>query len=497
MTVLLTLPRTQQPTTPARARAFVFEDPSSRALAASVQRVAASDVTVLLNGETGTGKEIVARYIHERSRRAAQQFVAVNCGALSESLLESELFGHVRGAFTGATADKLGWFEAANRGTLFLDEVGDLSRAAQVKLLRVLQEREVVRLGSQRTIPVDVRLVAATNVDLEEAVAAGRFRSDLYYRLAVARVGLEPLRRRPGDVLPLARHFAAQFGADLDDTSPPPTLTPQAEQLLLRHSWPGNIRELENTIRQALLACRDGRIKPDDLPAPLLCDRTANLVPAAAPRADAPRNDVGERTDALRQELRALYELGGACLWKQIEEAVFRTAYEHSDSNQLKTARLLGTTRSVVRARLLEFGVLGLPEQARRPSIDDEVPSKRVLVVEDDVAVRDALAQLLKDEGYEVSLAENGQAALDLLARAPAPNVIVLDLMMPIMDGWQFRGIQRGDPKLRDIPIVAISASEPKDTASLAAEVILRKPFESSALLSAVEEMRLIAAHAP
>src|SRR4051812_31770352 len=188
---------------PWRAKAMVFEDPRSAALRARIERLAPSEATVLVIGETGTGKEIVARHIHALSRRADRPFLAVNCGAFAESLIESELFGHERGAFTGAVADKRGWFEAAHGGTLFLDEVGDLSPGAQAKLLRVLQEREVVRLGSHRTIPVDVRLVAATNVELAGAVAAGRFRLDLLYRLAVAQLTIAPLRERPLDILPL------------------------------------------------------------------------------------------------------------------------------------------------------------------------------------------------------------------------------------------------------------------------------------------------------
>ncbi|HET6317346.1 MAG TPA: sigma-54 factor interaction domain-containing protein, partial [Chloroflexota bacterium] len=189
-----------------RAKALVFEDPGSEALLAQVERVAPTEATVLIIGETGTGKELLARRVHVGSGRRGP-FVAVNCGAFSESLIDAELFGHEAGAFTGAAHARAGWFESANGGTLFLDEIGDVPLPLQVKLLRVLQERQVVRLGSRKPIPLDVRLVAATNVDLRDAVQAGHFRADLYYRLSVVTLELRPLCERPGDILPLARHF--------------------------------------------------------------------------------------------------------------------------------------------------------------------------------------------------------------------------------------------------------------------------------------------------
>src|SRR3954470_9997570 len=203
---MLSLPDAAAGPLSVRAKALVFEDPLSRALLARIERIAPSDAPVLVTGETGTGKELVARQGHALSNRAARPFVAVNAGAFSASLAESELFGHEKGAFTGAQSAKAGWFEAASGGTLFLDEIGDLPLPLQVKLLRVLQEREVVRLGSRQAIPIDVRLIAATNVDLEEAVAAGHFREDLFYRLNVATILLPPLRERPGDILPLAAY---------------------------------------------------------------------------------------------------------------------------------------------------------------------------------------------------------------------------------------------------------------------------------------------------
>jgi sigma-54-specific transcriptional regulator len=386
---VLTLPQGEKLTLSVRAKALVFEDPRSRALLTRIQQVAPSNATVLIAGETGTGKEIVARHIHELSRRAGRPFVAVNCGAFSESLIESDLFGHEKGAFTGALAGKAGWFESADGGTLFLDEIGDLPLGAQVKLLRVLQEHEVVRLGSRQAVPVDVRLIAATNVKLEEAVAAGHFREDLFYRLAVAKVTVDALRDRPGDILPLARYFLDVYAARLGGPRQAvPVLSAGAERSLLAHAWMGNIRELENAIHHALLVCRNGQIEPEDLPLIMLPPRRAGGAPAepgpfglaapllasttlrssAVPPAALPTPRADPRA-TLQGALRALYDEGGPGLWTEIEELVMRTAYEHARHNQLRTARLLGVSRNVVRARLLQFGAL--PRSARSEGADD------------------------------------------------------------------------------------------------------------------------------
>ncbi|HAA42193.1 MAG TPA: Fis family transcriptional regulator, partial [Pseudomonas sp.] len=260
---LLTLPPSPALATSIRATAQVFEDPKSKALLDHIQQVAPSEASVLIIGETGTGKELVARHIHNLSARRNRPFVAVNCGAFSESLVEAELFGHEKGAFTGALSAKAGWFEEADGGTLFLDEIGDLPMPIQVKLLRVLQEREVVRLGSRKSIPIDVRVLAATNVQLEKAINAGHFREDLYYRLDVVSLELSPLRERPGDILPLTRHFIEAYSQRLGYG--PITISREAEHKLKSYSWPGNIRELENVIHHTLLICRNGVIERDDL----------------------------------------------------------------------------------------------------------------------------------------------------------------------------------------------------------------------------------------
>jgi len=259
---VLTLPESPSLALSIRAKAMLFHDPISQALLQQVERVARSEATVVVIGETGTGKELIARHVHTASGRRGP-FVAVNCGAFTESLIDAELFGHEAGAFTGAQGARAGWFETAHGGTLFLDEIGDLSPPLQVKLLRVLQERQVVRLGSRRPIPVDVRLVAATNIDLQKAVEAQHFRADLYYRLNVASVNLPPLRERPGDILPLAHHFAGVYAARMGQREV--FIAPDAEAALLAYVWPGNIRELENVMHFALIVCRNGVVRADDL----------------------------------------------------------------------------------------------------------------------------------------------------------------------------------------------------------------------------------------
>ncbi|MCA7972654.1 sigma 54-interacting transcriptional regulator [Burkholderia sp. AU39826] len=324
------------------AQAQVFADPRSLALLEQVRRVAPSDANVLIVGETGTGKELIARRVHDLGARRDGPFVAVNCGAFSETLVDSELFGHEKGAFTGAINAKPGWFEAAHGGTLFLDEIGDLPLAMQVKLLRVLQEREVVRLGSRTGIPVDVRVVAATNVDLQQAVAAGHFRGDLFYRLNVVQLAVPPLRERPGDILPLARHFFDMYRDRLG--SGPRRIDPRAERRLEAHGWPGNIRELENVIHHALLVSRHDALQDTDLHIAPPCRPTV-----AAPAADSP----ADAQAALEHALRDLFDEGHGNLFEHIEDTVMRVAFEFSHRNQIRAAQLLGISRNVLRARLI------------------------------------------------------------------------------------------------------------------------------------------------
>ncbi len=340
-----------------RATAQVFEDPTSRALLAHLQQVAPSEASVLIIGQTGTGKELVARHVHNLSARRHKPFVAVNCGAFSETLVEAELFGHEKGAFTGALTAKAGWFEEADGGTLFLDEIGDLPLPIQVKLLRVLQEREVVRLGSRKSIKIDVRVLAATNVQLEKAINAGHFREDLYYRLNVVSLALKPLRERPGDILPLIHHFIAQYSHRLGHGEV--TLDTQAQRKLLDYSWPGNIRELENVIHHTLLICRNKVIGAQDLHLSNLRIERQDNPPEAAPQsAEALLHKAFEKL--LEQEHGDVYE--------KVEAELLRTAYRYANCNQVHTASLLGLSRNVTRTLLIRIGELVV--NRRRPALD-------------------------------------------------------------------------------------------------------------------------------
>lgn len=327
-----------------RARALIFNDPRSRALLPLIERVAPSDANVLIMGETGTGKELVARYVHSLSDRAHTPFVAVNCGAFSESLIEGELFGYEKGAFTGANVARPGWFEAANGGTLFLDELGDLSLPLQVKLLRVLQEREVVRLGSRKAVPLNVRVIAATNVELQQAVQEGRFRSDLFYRLQVVAIPLLPLRERRADILPLARHFLEIYGSKAGANRL--ELSAAAEEALFQHGWPGNIRELENAMHRATLICEDGRIQPADL-------GLGDLSEAGEPGGDA-----ASLEEAVRPFIARLLKNGHDQLLDRLVAFTVTEAFRLCSENQIKTAEALGITRNVVRTHLKNLDLI-------------------------------------------------------------------------------------------------------------------------------------------
>jgi two-component system response regulator FlrC len=295
---------------------LVADDPRMVQILEMVRRVAPTNATVLLAGESGTGKELIARCVHQNSPRAERVFAPVNCAALSPSLIESELFGHEKGAFTGATGQHLGRFERAHGGTLFLDEIGELDGNLQAKLLRVLQERTFERVGGTRQISVDVRVIAATNRDLKQAVADGKFREDLYYRLNTFPIELPPLRERPGDVLKLARFFLA--GAARNLGKPRLTLSPEAELVLLAYTWPGNVREMENTMERLAILC-DGVIEPDDLPI----------------TATGPTRPV---------------------LFKDIERQAIEDALRANDGSRTKAARQLGISLRTLQYRLKEYG---------------------------------------------------------------------------------------------------------------------------------------------
>jgi DNA-binding NtrC family response regulator len=301
------------------------------------RRVAKVDSTVLITGESGSGKERIARLLHEESTRAAGPFIAVNCGAITETLLEGELFGHARGAFTGATQDRPGLFEAANSGTLLLDEVGEVSPSMQVKLLRALQEREIRRVGENRSRRVDVRVVAATNRDLAHGVAGGSFRQDLYYRLKVVELHVPPLRERRDDILPLARvllaHAALQMKRKISG------LAPGAADQLLRYEWPGNVRELENAMERAVALASGSRVELEDLPEEI---RRAFPTPVAA------SGTVRSLEDVQKEYILAVLELNGG--------------------NQTRTAEQLKIGSATLYRKLKSYGLIRDTTRPSRPT---------------------------------------------------------------------------------------------------------------------------------
>jgi DNA-binding NtrC family response regulator len=305
--------------------AVVAESARSRDLLALVQRVAPSKATVLIQGESGTGKELVARLLHYWSDRVGRPFVAVNLKAFAEGVLESELFGHEKGAFTGAVAARAGCFERASGGTLFLDEIGEIAPEFQVKLLRVLQEGEVLRVGGTAPRPVDVRVVAATNRVLRDEIAAGRFREDLFFRLNVIPLQLAPLRERPEDVVPLARHFLARHAADAGRAL---AFSPEAEAALAAHAWPGNVRELENAVERAVVLCRGAVIGAEDL-----------LLEAAPVRSTASLDG------SLQEHL------------DRAAAARIRAALEAAGGQRAEAARVLGVDRTTLYRLMKRLGV--------------------------------------------------------------------------------------------------------------------------------------------
>ncbi|HOG17970.1 MAG: Transcriptional regulatory protein ZraR [Syntrophaceae bacterium PtaU1.Bin231] len=308
---------------------IVYRSPKMEAILNMAGRIAASRTTVLLQGESGTGKELVARLIHHLSPRSARPIIAVNCGAVPEGLLESELFGHEKGAFTGAVARRIGRFEEADGGTLFLDEVGEIAPAVQVKLLRFLQEREFQRLGGNATIRTDVRIISATNRDLEARVREGHFREDLFYRLNVVRLDIPPLRERKEDIPPLVEHFLARFAAD--NGKDLKGVSSEARDLLMKYDYPGNVRELENIIERAVVICRGTVIGVEDLPF------GAGETPSAEER---------DRGDGL---LRGSVE--------DLERKLIADAMARSGDHQTRAAEILGISERMLRYKLKKYNL--------------------------------------------------------------------------------------------------------------------------------------------
>jgi DNA-binding NtrC family response regulator len=306
----------------------VARSPKMQEVLATVERVAPTNATVLLGGESGVGKDLVARAIHEKSRRASGPFLKINSTAIPENLLESELFGFEKGAFTGAVASKPGKFELADKGTLFLDEIGDVPPATQVKLLRVLQEREFERLGGTKTVKVDVRLIAATNRDLREALEQGTFREDLYYRLNVVPIDIAPLRERKEDIPELANLFIARFAGDSGKVIE--GITPQAMQMLVNYYWPGNVRELQNVIERACALTKRNVLDDGDIHLDVRASKAANGATGFLP-------------DGMTLE--------------QWEDEMVKEALRRANGNKSQAARLLGLSRNALRYRLSKIGI--------------------------------------------------------------------------------------------------------------------------------------------
>jgi two-component system nitrogen regulation response regulator GlnG len=330
---------------PPSADVLVGRCPAMQEVYKAIGRVAPQDVIVLIRGESGTGKELVARAIYQHSRRADRPFLALNCAAIPETLLESELFGHEKGAFTGAERKRIGKFEQCNGGTLFLDEVGDMSPLTQVKILRLLQEQSFERVGGSETIRCDVRLIAATNVDLEKLVSAGRFRTDLYFRLNGFTIRLPPLRERGDDLTVLIDYHVRRFSRELD--RPVHALPLETLELLRRYSWPGNVRELQSVLKQALLQMSGSVLLPEFLPAPLHAPAAGNGAGTAS--AETPGIDldrfIEDRLQAGSEDLYA-ESLG------LLERRLLTRVLQQTAGNQVQAARILGITRSSLRTKI-------------------------------------------------------------------------------------------------------------------------------------------------
>jgi DNA-binding NtrC family response regulator len=313
---------------------IVAVSPKMQEVLATVERVAPTNSTVLLGGESGVGKDLIARVIHEKSRRTSGPFLKINSTAIPENLLESELFGYEKGAFTGATTSKPGKFEMADKGTLFLDEIGDVPPVTQVKLLRVLQEREFERLGGTRTIKVDVRLLAATNRDLRAALEEGTFREDLYYRLNVVPIDIPPLRAHKEDIPGLANLFLARFAKESGRSEIITGISSTAMQLLVSHYWPGNVRELQNVIERACALAQGGELQSADI------------------QFDLPRNRSASLSDAGSDRF-----LPDGMTLDQWEDEMIRESLKRAGGNKSQAARLLGLSRNALRYRLSKIGI--------------------------------------------------------------------------------------------------------------------------------------------
>ncbi len=340
---------------------LIFASDNMQAVIERLRRIAPTDAGVLITGETGTGKDVVAQAIHQNSPRKKKPFVAINTAAVAEHLVESELFGHVKGAFTDAISDRQGKFEYANGGTLFLDEVGDMPMPTQIKLLRVLEEREITRVGDNKPIPVNVRVLAATNKDLEKEVEAGRFRSDLYFRLKIVSVHLDPLSQRREDILPLADHFRKQ--ANKKHNRKVKGFSPELRRWLLDFHWKGNVRQLKNVVESLVVMDIDDYLDVDDLSPDLIAMQPVEM-PAKPVRATVPGSsdpiDTSAASEGDTSNTRALEGVSSSLIGKSLDE-IERWAIEHTltlaNHNREETARILGISERNLYRKLKEYGL--------------------------------------------------------------------------------------------------------------------------------------------
>ena len=350
----------------------VVQDPSMVSLLDRATQIARADASVLITGESGTGKEVLARHMHAASRRANGPFVALNCAALPEALLESELFGHEKGAFSGAVAARKGKFEQANGGTLLLDEIGEMDPRLQAKILRAIQEREIDRLGSAAPIRIDVRILAATHRDLQVEVANGRFREDLYFRLAVVRLRIPALRERLADILPLARYFAVRYAQA--NGLPHRLLTSEAEAMLLHHPWPGNVRELENAIHRAVLLAEGSTIGPDaiELMTPASVAAMAAPITAAMPETAPPPMPQAPAAMQAAASRSASGMVGRRM--EEVEQELILETLSHCLGNRTRAAEMLGISIRTLRNKLHEYRAAGVSV----PPIPGQMPATAV-----------------------------------------------------------------------------------------------------------------------
>jgi DNA-binding NtrC family response regulator len=330
-------------------RPMVVRDPSMQSVIQLADQVAASEASILITGESGVGKEVIARYVHQKSRRATKPFVSVNCAAIPENLLESELFGHEKGAFTGALARRVGKFEEANGGTLLLDEVSEMDARLQAKLLRAIQEREIDRVGGAKPVKVDIRILATSNRDLAQAVKEGAFREDLLYRLNVVNLRLPPLRERPGDVVALAEFFVKKYAAA--NGVPEKPLSMEAKRRLAAHRWPGNVRELENAMHRAVLLAPGAEI-----------DETAIRLPDGQPLAPADPAARAAQAASLAAETASRSFVGQTVA--EVEQQLILETLEHCLGNRTHAANILGISIRTLRNKLKEYTEAGVPVPA-------------------------------------------------------------------------------------------------------------------------------------